>query len=405
MIELDKKYAQLLLHKCLCFKNTNTLLIEYMTHEHDSFVNIIIEEAKKMNIENIVLCCDDIDLIHDYLATTDIEDIKLIPLIDRSSWDRVAKVHGCILHINTFIPGVMEDIDPKKISAMNKLVAPTFSYYRANNKYNYPWVICAYPNRRWANYLFGNDTNAYKKLYMYIMEMCMIDKDNPIYNWDMYIKEINDKKNILQNMNISKLHYKNGLGTDLEIGLPNNYRWLNLDKKDNFGSSIIVNMPSYEIFTTPDYKVTNGVVYNSRPLVFHNKIIDKFYIEFKDGCATKYKAEIGNDTLKELIENYRNSNRLGEVALVNDNSPISSTGIVFYNTLFDENASCHLALGRGNATTINNYKDLSKEQLDEIGINDSNVHVDFMIGTNDLEIEADTNSGKQLIFKNGNFNI
>ena len=405
MIELDRKYAQLLLHKCLCFKNTNTLLIEYMTHEHDSFVNIIIEEAKKMNIENIVLCCDDIDLIHDYLATTDIEDIKLIPLIDRSSWDRVAKVHGCILHINTFIPGVMEDIDPKKISAMNKLVAPTFSYYRANNKYNYPWVICAYPNRRWANYLFGNDTNAYKKLYMYIMEMCMIDKDNPIYNWDMYIKEINDKKNILQNMNISKLHYKNGLGTDLEIGLPNNYRWLNLDKKDNFGSSIIVNMPSYEIFTTPDYKVTNGVVYNSRPLVFHNKIIDKFYIEFKDGCATKYKAEIGNDTLKELIENYRNSNRLGEVALVNDNSPISSTGIVFYNTLFDENASCHLALGRGNATTINNYKDLTKEQLDEIGINDSNVHVDFMIGTNDLEIEADTNSGKQLIFKNGNFNI
>lgn len=403
--KIDRKYAQLLLHKCLCFENTDTLLIEYMTHEHDSFVKIIIEEAKKMNIKNIVLCCNDSDEIRQYLIDTEIDEIKLNPLIDKSLWDEVAKKHGCILHINTFIPNVMSGVDPKKINKMYQVIAPTFSYYRANNKYNFPWVICSYPNKRWAEFLFNNDVNAYSKLYDYIIKMCMVDSDDPMLLWDEYIREINECKLKLENMQINKLIYKNGIGTDFEIGFPKNYKWINLDKKDNYGSSIIVNMPSYEIFTTPDYRTVNGVVFNSRPLVFQGNIIDDFYIEFRDGIAVKYKAKTGNEILKRLIENYKNSNRLGEVALVNNNSPISNTGIIFYNTLFDENASCHLALGRGNPSTINTSQNITQEELDALGINSSNVHVDFMIGTPDLEIVADTQNGKKLIFKKGNFNI
>jgi len=403
--KIDRKYAQLLLCKCLCFKNTDTLLIEYMTHEHDDFVKIIIEEANKINIKNIMLCCNDQDEIRQYLIDTDIDEIKLNPLIDKSSWDEVAKKHGCILHINTFIPNLMSGVEPKKIIKMNEVVAPTFSYYRTNNKYNFPWVICAYPNKRWAEFLFKNDVNAYFKLYDYIIKMCMVDSEDPLKLWDKYIREINEYKLKLDNMQINKMVYKNGLGTDFEIGFPENHRWINLDKRDNYGNSIIVNMPSYEIFTTPDYKTANGVVFNSRPLLFQGNIIDDFYIEFKDGVAVNYKARVGNEVLKRLIENYRNSNRLGEVALVNNNSPISNSGIIFYNTLFDENASCHLALGRGNSTTICGYQNLSQNELDLIGINDSNVHVDFMIGTNDLEIIADTKNGKKLVFEKGNFNI
>ena len=403
--ELDRKYAQLLLHKCLCFKNTDTLLIEYMTHEHDEFVKTIVEEAKKMDIKDIVLCCNDSDEIHQYLANTEIDEIKLNSLIDRSPWDDVAKRHGCILHINTFIPNLMDDIESQKISKMNQAIAPTFSYYRANNKYNFPWVICAYPNKRWAEFLFKNDSGAYLKLYDYIIKMCMVDSKDPSRSWDEYINKINEYKEKLQNMRINKLSYKNDLGTDFEIGFPKDYRWINLDKRDNYGNSIIVNMPSYEIFTTPDYRTANGIVFNSRPLVFHNNIIDNFYIEFKDGIAINYNAKIGNELLKELIENYKNSNRLGEVALVNNNSAISNTGIIFYNTLFDENTSCHLALGRGNSSTINNYQNMTPEELNEIGINNSNVHVDFMIGTPDLEIVADTKIGKKLVFKKGNFII
>ena len=402
---LDRKYAQLLLKKCLCFKNTDTLLIDYMTHEHDDFVKIIIKEAKKINIKNILLCCNDCDEIHQYLINTNTDEIKLNPLIDRSLWDIVAKEHGCILHINTFIPNIMNDIDSQKISKMNQAIAPTFSYYRANNKYNFPWVICAYPNKRWAKFLFKNDSDAYLKLYNYIMKMCMINRINPQESWNEYIIKSNENKEKLQNMKINKLSYKNSLGTDFEVGFPKDYKWINMDKLDNYNSPIIVNMPSYEIFTTPDYKTANGIVYSTRPLVFHNQIIDDFYIEFKDGLAINYKAKIGNNLLKELIEKYKNSNRLGEVALVNNNSPISNTGIIFYNTLFDENASCHLALGRGNPSTINNYQNMTPEELNEIGINNSNVHIDFMIGSPDLEIIANTNTGKKLIFKKGNFVI
>ena len=376
-----------------------------MIHEHDDFVKVIKDEAKKMKIKNIVLCCNDCDDIHQYLSNTEPDEIKLNSLIDRSSWDEVAKKHGCILHINTFIPNLMNDIDSKKITKMNHVVAPTFNYYRANNKYNFPWVICAYPNKRWAEFLFKNDTNAYIKLYNYIMKMCMVDSKNSFKYWEDYIEKANKNKKKLQDMQIKKLYYKNSLGTNFEIQFPENYKWINLDKRDNYGNSIIVNMPSYEIFTTPDCRTANGIVFNSRPLVFNNKIIDEFYIVFKDGVAIDYKAKIGNETLKDLIENYKNSNRLGEVALVNNNSPISNTGIIFYDTLFDENASCHLALGRGNSSVINNSQNMAREELENVGINNSNVYVDFMIGTPDLEIMADTEKGKKLILKKGNFNI
>ena len=403
MKDMDTKYAQLLLNKCLSFNNTNSLLIEYMTHEQDDFVKTIIEEAKKMGVEEILLSCNDVDEVREYLNNTDMDDIKLNPVIDRSKWDEVSKKHGCILHINTYIPNSLSGVDPKKINKMNQVVAPTFSYYRANNKYNFPWVVCAYPNQRWAYYLFPNDPNSYQKLYNYIMQMCMMDTNNPNEKWEEYISRLNDYKKKLDNLSISKLHYKNNVGTYFEIGLPKGSKWINLDKKDNFGSSIIVNMPSYEIFTTPDCKTANGIVYNTRPLVFRNNIIDNFYIEFKDGKAIKYKANVGDEHLRFIIENYKNSNLLGEVALVDNDSPISKTGKIFYNTLLDENASCHLALGRGNPVSIPNYKELTEEQLEELGINNSNIHVDFMIGTPDLNVEAETNQGKKLILKNGNF--
>lgn len=411
---LDRKYAQLLLRRCLSFNNTDTLLIDYNTHEHDKFVEIIIDEAKKMNIKNIGTYLCDEDEFHEYLKNIDLENIELNPLLDRTSWNETAKKDGCVLHINTFIPELMNDIDEEKITKASEIRIKTYKYYKQNNtQYNFPWVICAYPNERWANYLFNNDKDAYLKLYNYIIKMCMVDKECPVNEWQKYIIENNYYKDNLNRLEINKLYYKNSLGTDFEIGFPKKYEWLNMDKTDKYGSPIMVNMPSYEIFTTPDSKTANGIVYNSRPLVFNGKIIDDFYIEFKDGKAINYKAKIGNESLIKIIENYQNSNRLGEVALVNNNSPISNTGIVFYDTLFDENASCHLALGRGSKKTIVDCLNLSKEEidksidqlLDEYCINKSDIHVDFMIGTSDLEIKADTNKGKKKIFKNGNFSI
>ena len=406
MITIDRKYAQLLLKRCLSFNNTDTLLIEYTTFEHDDFVKTIIEEAKKMKIKNIKTYLRDSDEYHKYLKNTDLENIKLNPLLDRSIWDEVAYENGCILHIRTYIPNLMNDIKEEKIIKASKITLDTFKYYVENQtKFKFPWVICDYPNKRWAKFLFPNDKNAYKKLYNYIVKSCMLDEVNPLEAWDKFIKQNNYYKRKLQGLEIKTLHYKNSLGTDFKIGFNKNNIWLNLDDKDQFGSPIILNMPSYEIFTTPDFKTANGIVYNSKPLVYNGLLVDKFFIEFKDGVVVNYNAEIGNEVLTNIFKNYKNSNRLGEVALVDCDSPISKTNIVFYDTLFDENSSCHLALGKGFPICIKNGTDMIESRLENEGVNVSNVHIDFMIGTNDLEIEAETKNGKVLIFKDGKFNI
>ena len=216
------------------------------------------------------------------------------------------------------------------------------------------------------------------------MKMCMVDKDDPIKAWHDYIDKNNYFKNKLNELEITGMYYKNSLGSDLYIEKCKDSVWINSDKTDYFGNRIISNMPSYEIFTTPDFRKTKGVVYG--------KVID---------CG----AVVGDDVLKSLVFDGFNTNMLGEVALVPHDSPISNTGIVFYETLFDENASCHFALGSGFPKCITGYENLSEEELLKLGCNIASDHVDFMIGTGDLSIEADTKEGKKLIFKNGNFNI
>ena len=182
--------------------------------------------------------------------------------------------------------------------------------------------------------------------------------------------------------------------------MPSNNMWTSVadDIKDN----MLVNMPSYEVFTTPDYRYTEGIVYSSKPLLYGGGIVDDFYIKFENGKVVDYDAKVGKDILKGIIESDDNSCYLGECALVDFNSPISNTGKVFKTTLFDENASCHLALGDGFNLTIPNGINMSRDELLERGINQSNNHVDFMIGTEDLVIEAITPDGTIKIF-DGNF--
>ena len=185
--------------------------------------------------------------------------------------------------------------------------------------------------------------------------------------------------------------------------MPDRSIWLSAEGEKDL--NMFVNMPSYEIFSSPDYRRTNGIVYSSRPLCYGGGLIDKFYVKFKDGKVIDYDAKVGKEILKGIIESDNNSCFLGEVALVNYDSPISNTGLVFGTTLIDENASCHLALGDGFNDAIEGGIDLSDEELLQRGINRSKQHVDFMIGTSDLEIEAETNKGLVSLFKNGNFNI
>lgn len=400
MEELENKYIKLIINKCFNLKNHKSLLINCDLKEHISFAEKVKEYCKSIGINDVVIHCNDLYKIHDYLKNTELEDIKLNPLIDRTPWDEFAKEGEPILFLNSNTPGLMNDIDPKKIKKWVEEREKSTRYYRENvSRHTFPWSIVDLPNKVWADKVFKDDPDSYQKLYLNIMKMCMVDSDNPIRDWNRYIGESNYRKGTLNNLEITSLHYTNSLGTNLHIELPKNCIWMN-----SYGECIH-NMPSYEIYTSPDYRKTNGIVYSSRPLYYNNCLIDEFNIEFKDGKVVNLDAKVGKNNLEELVYKNENANYLGEVALVPYDSPISNTGLVFNDTLFDENASCHLALGRGFATAIKDGKLFTNEQLLERGINQSKQHVDFMIGTEDLNIEAKTNRGKVLIFKDGNFNI
>lgn len=406
MEEMEIKYIDLILKRCLNFEQTKSLMIHCDFKEHIPFALKVKERANELGIFDVCINVNDLDEIHEYLKNTKLEDIENNPLIDRKNWNNYALKGGALLFLNSTVPGLMDDIDEEKIQKLIKEREKTISYYRKNvSRYTFPWTIVALPNERWANKVFPNDENAYQKLYYTIMEMCMVDKKDPIQAWDEYIKENNYYKEILNNLHITKMHYKNSLGTDLYVEVPENNKWINLDKTGVLGNQMIVNMPSYEVFTSPDYRKTNGIVYASKPLYYNNICINDFYLEFRDGKVVSCFAKEGQKILEKMIFSQEGAAYLGEVALVPHDSPISNTGLVFNETLFDENAACHLALGDGFIKSFADNDKLSEEELRNRGLNISSTHVDFMIGTSDLEIEAETNQGKKLIFKKGNFNL
>jgi len=266
------------------------------------------------------------------------------------------------------------------------------------------WCIASYPSKCWAEQLFPNDFNGYQKLLDLIYQVSMVDRENPVEAWTQELENSRKRANYLNSLKIKKLHYENSLGTSFTVSLPSAYQFCSAGEIDAYGKEIIVNMPSYEIFTSPDYRTTEGIIYSSKPLFYQGKKIDDFYLVFKEGKVVELKARVGEDILRGIVYGEENSCYLGEIALVNTNSPISKTGYIFQTTLLDENASCHVALGCGFSEAIVDGVQMTEEERYEKGINKSKTHVDFMIGTPDLKIEALTEDGKTIIiFENGNF--
>lgn len=398
---MEDKYIDLLLKKCLWFQKDRVLFINYCKENKD-FVDKLVVKAKEMGITDIYLDEDDMHEYHDILKNISLEEMDKHPAFDMSVWNEYADRDATFLMVDTEFPGLMADIEPEKIAKATKLRIESRKRYKSKQNVNaISWCIAAVANQEWAEKLFPNDANALQKLESLIYEMCMVNTDDPVKAWEDKMVENTKIMKKLNELKIKTLHYKNSLGTDLHITLPENCLWAGAGTKKG-----IVNMPSYEVFTVPDYRYTNGIVYSSRPLIYSGKEINNFAIEFKDGKAIRVQAEKEQDVLQGIIDTGENNCYLGEVALVNYDSPISNTGLVFETTLIDENASCHLALGSSFPECVPNGESLSDDELKEKGLNIASNHVDFMIGTKDLEIEAETMNGEKIkIFENGNFVI
>lgn len=397
---MKDKYIDLLLNKCTDLSKSKILFINYMK-ESKNFVDQLVAKAKDIGFDEFYLEEEDPYKTHDILLNSTVEEIEKDDYFDKSIWDEYAKKYASFLMIDTEYPNLMLDIDPKKIGVSAKRRRETRPVYRKMSQNGeIAWCIAAYPGELWAENLFPDDEDAYKKLEDAIYKMCMIDQNNPIESWEEQLNKTDKIIGILNKLNLEKLHYSNSLGTDLDVYLPKDY--LFASAKDN---NVIVNMPSYEVFSSPIYNKTEGIVYSSMPLVYGGALIDKFWLKFSEGKVVDFDAEVGKEVLKEIIGADSNSCYLGECALVEKNSPIAQMNLVFGATLIDENASCHLALGSGFPECIKDGIGLDDDKLLELGINVSKTHVDFMIGTADLNIVGTTTDGEEVfIFKDGVFN-
>lgn len=400
MEDLKRKYAKFLIEGCLKLcKGDKLFIIGYNLIE--DFIGFVVEEAKKLGICDIKTLINDPFKQKELYLTKSYEEIISNPIMDRTMYNDYAQNGYAFLSLSSPLPGFYEDVDAELLSQVARYQSKSISLYKEYQlKGLIKWNISAVPNKIWAKDLFGSEDED--RLWNYIFDICLIREENTVLAWNEKLAKLKKRADYLNGLKIDYLVYQNSLGTNVSIGLPKGYLFCSASAGTGRGN--IVNMPTEEVFTSPDRLRVNGRVYASKPLLHNGNIIEDFWLEFKDGKIVNYDAKKGKEILKGIIETDEGSHYLGEVALVDYTSPISLTNILFKNTLYDENASCHLAIGEGFFECIEGGFDKSKEELLELGLNMSHEHVDFFIGTSDLEIKAVLqNDCETVIMKDGNF--
>ncbi len=318
-----------------------------------------------------------------------------------------ARRGACFVSIAASDPDLLRDVDPARLRdasiASNTALKEFYDYTMSNQC---AWTVISVPTERWAKKVFDKGDDSVSLLWDAILKSVRVGGGNAEKAWDEHVETLKRRYEFLNDKQFSYLHFKNSLGTDFKVGLPKNHIWAGGSDVTQSGIPFIANMPTEEIFTAPDRNFAEGRVVSSMPLSYQGTLIENFVLDFKNGEVVNYSAEKGYDSLKNMLESFDGAKRLGEVALVQYDSPISRMGIIFFNTLFDENASCHLALGKAYPASIENGTNMSEEELERHGLNNSLTHVDFMIGTPDLEITGyDEKDNPTPIFRNGNFVI
>jgi aminopeptidase len=318
-----------------------------------------------------------------------------------------ARQGAAFLTISASDPELMKEVEPERMARAQKASSTALKEFRDRLMSNQnTWCVVSVPTAAWAKKVFPAvpEEEAIEKLWDAIFKSVRADQADPVAAWDLHKNNLQRSMDFMNSYQFKTLHYKNSLGTDLTIELPEGHQWIAGSEHTPAGIEFIANMPTEEVFTLPAKKGVNGKVVSSMPLNYNGNLIENFSLTFKDGRIVDYTAEAGFEALKNLVEADEGSHYLGEVALVPYDSPISNSKILFYNTLFDENASCHLAIGKAYPVCLKDGDSLSAAELEAAGVNESLVHEDFMIGTADLEIIGTTKDGQQVpVFVKGNF--
>ncbi len=373
--------------------------------DQPEFVAMVVEACYRCGAAQVV-----VDWDYQPLEKLHVRHQSLRTLSELTDWQEARWKHyvdrlPCRIYLVSDDPDGLKGINQKKLATARQRRYPLIKGYRDQIENKYQWCIAAVPGAAWAKKLFPHLTRhqAIEKLWEAILSASRVG-DDPVAAWRAHNRALSDHCAWLNGLGIERLRYTAGNGTDFTVGMIPEAEFKGGGERSLQGIYFNPNIPTEECFTSPMRGVAEGIVHASKPLIWEGQLIDRFWIRFHEGKAVQWHADINNDALTHMITMDEGSACLGECALVPYDSPIQNSGLLFYNTLFDENAACHLALGMGFAETIRGFENKTLEECRALGINDSMLHVDFMIGTADMNIDAQTRYGKTVaVFRNGNW--
>ena len=400
-----EKYAHLIVKSGLNIQSGQEVVIQCGLDQPE-FVAMVVEECYKLGAKRVTVKWSYMPVSKLNLIYRTEETLSEVTLTEKAEWQTRVDTLSCLLWLDSDDPDGLAGTDNAKISRANMARYPIIKPYRDAIENKYQWCIASVPGKEWAKKVFPelSEEDAVEKLWEAILYTSRVD-DDPVAAWDEHNKNLAKRCEFLNGYKFDSLEYKSSNGTDFKVGL--NERGIFCGGGETtLGANVYFNpnIPSEEVFTSPMKGRAEGKVVATKPLSYQGKLIENFWVEFKDGKAVKVGAEKNQDLLEKMIAMDEGAAYLGEVALIAYDSPINNTGILFFNTLFDENASCHLALGRGFNNCLADYEKYTNEQCNELGINNSMIHVDFMIGSKDMSIVGVTKDGKRVqIFEDGNW--
>ncbi len=400
-----EKYAELAVKVGVNVQPNQTLVINTSLNSAE-FVRLVVRKAYEVGAHNVIVNWQD-----DEVSRTKYDLAPDAAFTEYPEWraremDELADKGAAFMSIVSSSPDLLKGVNPERIANFQKAAGTALSNYRKKIQSDkVSWTVIATPSPAWAAKVFPDAApeEQVRLLWDAIFKATRADLDNPVEAWKKHDETLHEKVAYLNERRYKKLHYT-APGTDLTIELPEKHIWVGAGSINEQGNHFMANMPTEEVFTVPHRTGVNGYVASTKPLSYGGNIIDNFTITFENGRIVDVKAEQGEDILKRLVDTDEGSHYLGEVALVPFQSPISQSNVLFYNTLFDENASNHLAIGSAYAFCIEGGKTMSAEDLEKNGLNESITHVDFMIGSAEMNIDGITKDDQtEPVFRNGNW--
>ena len=400
-----KKYAKLIVKSGIGLQKGQSVVIRADLDQPD-FVILVTEECYKAGAKKVEIEWDvqRLTKIHQKYRTLDV--LSRVEKWEEERLSHRTSTLPCMIYLLSEDPDGLNGIDREKYMKASQARYKIIKPYRDKMENRYQWCIAAVPGEAWARKMFPDlsPKKAIEELWKAILYTSRADGDDPIAVWKEHNDNVRKKCEYLNSLHLESLEYSSSNGTHLKVGLIEGSLFMGGCEETLLGKPFNANIPSEEVFTSPKRGEAEGIVYSTRPLQYNGELIENFSVRFEKGKAVEVHAEKNEELLKQLISMDEGAPYLGECAFVPYDSPIRNSGLIFYNTLFDENASCHLALGAGYTNTLDGYDKITLEECHKRGINDSMVHEDFMIGTEDLKIVGNKrDGGTVLIFENGNW--